>query len=195
MKTLQANLQKHGIGFQYFDTEEQAIAYLTANIQGETVAFGGSMTVKELGLYEALEKQNKVFWHWVTKTEDQRSIEAQTTVYITSANAIAETGELVNIDGTGNRVANSFYGPKKVYYICGENKVTPDLHSAINRARTVAAPLNAKRLNLATPCAADGKCHDCSSPSRICNVMSIVMGKTSKQEQCEVLIIGKKLGY
>ena len=195
MKELQKNLGKHGIDFTYFDTAQQAVDYLVQEIQGEKVAFGGSMTTKELGLYEALGKNNEVFWHWVTKTPEQKKIELEATVYITSANAIAKSGEIVNIDGTGNRVANAFYGPGKVYYICGSNKVTEDLHTAIHRASNIAAPLNAKRLGLSTPCAVDGVCHNCQSPQRICNVMTIVSGKTGKQEKCEVIVIGQKLGY
>ena len=124
-----------------------------------------------------------------------KKIESELTVYMLSANAIAATGEIVNIDGTGNRVANAIYGPQKVYYVCGENEVTPDLMSAIDRARNMAAPPNAKRLGLNTPCAIDGKCHNCASENRICNAMSIILARTTKQQKGEVFIIGEKLGY
>ena len=195
LKSLEKNLNLHKIGYKYFASSDEAKEYLKAELVGEKIAFGGSMTLKELGLYDILRENNEIFWHWETKTPEQRNIESGLTAYLLSANAISATGEIVNIDGTGNRVANAIYGPQKVYYVCGENKITPDLHSAIDRARNVAAPPNAKRLGLNTPCAIDGKCHNCASENRICNAMTIIMGKTSKQTKCEVIIIGEKLGY
>lgn len=195
LKTLEKNLNLHKIDYKYFDTSDEVKEYLRNKLNGEKIAFGGSMTLKELGLYDILRENNEVFWHWETKTPEQRKIESELTVYMLSANAIAATGEIVNIDGTGNRVANAIYGPQKVYYVIGENKITPDLMSAIDRARNMAAPPNAKRLGLNTPCAIDGKCHNCASENRICNAMSIIMGRTTKQQKCEVIIIGEKLGY
>ena len=195
LKTLEKNLNLHKIDYKYFDTSDEVKEYLRNEINGEKIAFGGSMTLKELGLYDILRENNEVFWHWETKTPEQRKIESELTVYMLSANAIAATGEIVNIDGTGNRVANAIYGPQKVYYVIGENKITPDLMSAIDRARNMSAPPNAKRLGLNTPCAIDGKCHNCASENRICNAMSIIMGRTTKQQKCEVIIIGEKLGY
>ena len=195
LKTLEKNLNLHKIDYKYFDTSDEVKEYLRNELNGEKIAFGGSMTLKELGLYDILKENNEVFWHWETKTPEQRKIESELTVYMLSANAIAATGEIVNIDGTGNRVANAIYGPQKVYYVIGENKITPDLMSAIDRARNMAAPPNAKRLGLNTPCAIDGKCHNCASENRICNAMSIIMGRTTKQQKCEVIIIGEKLGY
>ena len=195
LKTLEKNLNLHKIDYKYFDTSDEVKKYLRNELNGEKIAFGGSMTLKELGLYDILRENNEVFWHWETKTPEQRKIESELTVYMLSANAIAATGEIVNIDGTGNRVANAIYGPQKVYYVIGENKITPDLMSAIDRARNMAAPPNAKRLGLNTPCAIDGKCHNCASENRICNAMSIIMGRTTKQQKCEVIIIGEKLGY
>ena len=195
LKTLEKNLNLHKIDYKYFDTSDEVKEYLRSELNGEKIAFGGSMTLKELGLYDILRENNEVFWHWETKTPEQRKIESELTVYMLSANAIAATGEIVNIDGTGNRVANAIYGPQKVYYVIGENKITPDLMSAIDRARNMAAPPNAKRLGLNTPCAIDGRCHNCASENRICNAMSIIMGRTTKQQKCEVIIIGEKLGY
>ena len=195
LKTLEKNLNLHKIDYKYFDTSDEVKEYLRNKLNGEKIAFGGSMTLKELGLYDILRENNEVFWHWETKTPEQRKIESELTVYMLSANAIAATGEIVNIDGTGNRVANAIYGPQKVYYVIGENKITPDLMSAIDRARNMAAPPNAKRLGLNTPCAIDGKCHNCASENRICNAMSIIMGRTTKQQKCEVIIVGEKLGY
>ena len=124
-----------------------------------------------------------------------RAEAAAAPVYLSSVNGLAETGEIVNIDGTGNRVANAMYGCESVYYVVGVNKVAPDLHAAIERARQVAAPRNAQRLQTKTPCAVDGKCHDCRSEGRICNIMSIIMGKPNGVGHCKVLLVGETLGY
>ena len=106
-KALEANLKWRGIALKVFDTKEQAAAYLTASIKGKTVGFGGSMTLEEMGLYEKLKKENTVYWHWREEmTGDEAKAKAYLAdVYITSLNGVAETGELVNIDGSGNRVA------------------------------------------------------------------------------------------
>ncbi|MBP1556636.1 MAG: lactate utilization protein [Oscillospiraceae bacterium] len=186
------NLTDHGYSAKYFDTAAEAAAYLAASVKGEKVAFGGSMTAQDMGLYDLLGKENEVFWHWKNPADKDRFNEF--TTYITSANAIAETGEMVNIDGAGNRVASTLYGPKKVYFICGTNKITPDLTSAIERARTIAAPLNAKRLNRKTPCAVTGKCADCNCPDRICSAMVIYMRPMMAASLTEVIIVGEDMG-
>lgn len=193
-KTLQSLRSRH-IEADYFETAAQALEALCAEVQGKKVAFGGSVTLRDMGAFEALRKNNEVYWHWVERSDNQRQIECDAQVYMTSANGLAETGEIVNIDGTGNRVANAIYGFESVYYVVGINKIAPDLHAAIERARQVAAPRNAQRLQTQTPCAVDGKCHDCRSPGRICNVMSIVMGKPNGVQKCKVLLVGETLGY
>ena len=118
-------------------------------------------------------------------------------MYISSANGVAETGELVNIDGTGNRVAATLYGPEKVYFIVGINKLTPTLEAAIWRARNIASPLNAKRLGRKTPCALSEvmKCYDCQSPERICRGMTIHMGPMKGVGETIVVLIDEELGY
>ena len=193
-KTAQ-NLRERRIEAEVYSTAADALAALCGELHGKKIAFGGSVTLKEMGAFEALSKDNDVYWHWVERKPEQRQIECDAQVYILSANALAETGEIVNIDGTCNRVANSMYGYETVYIVAGCNKVAPDLHAAIERARQVAAPLNAKRLSAATPCAVDGKCHDCRSPARICNVMSIMMGKPGGVGRCKVLLVEQPLGY
>ena len=108
---------------------------------------------------------------------------------------MAETGEIINIDGTGNRVAAVSYGHKKVYIIVGKNKVEPDFEKALFRARNVAAPLNARRLARNTPCVKNElKCHDCKSPERICRTLSVFYTKPSGCEY-EVVLINEELGY
>jgi NAD-dependent dihydropyrimidine dehydrogenase PreA subunit len=147
-----------------------------------------------MGLYDLLAESNTVVWHWKMGPEARRRF-PEFTAFITSANALSETGELVNIDGTGNRLSASLFGPKKLYFVIGRNKLTPDLASAIHRARNVAAPINAKRLERKTPCVADGKCHDCASPERICKGLVVHMKPMTGAERTEVVLVDEDLGY
>ena len=180
-----------GFAFTYFPTAAEARAYLTDVCTGKSVSLGGSMTLQALGFPDAFRYGTAVHWHWVRKGEYFQKPD----IYLSSANALSETGEIVNIDGTGNRVSATLFGPKQCIFVCGVNKLCPDLASAVERARNVAAPLNAKRLGAKTPCAADGKCHDCKSPARICRAMAIHMGPPLGMEKCEVVLIGEALGY
>lgn len=117
------------------------------------------------------------------------------TIYISSVNGIAESGEIINIDGNGNRVSSLFYGHKKVYLVVGENKIAEDYDSALFRARNIAAPLNAKRIGAKTPCALNAdKCYDCKSPERICRGLSVLWGKPMTGE-FEIILIHENLGY
>ena len=171
---------------------------LCASIHGQTIGFGGCLTAEQMGLYERLGKDNEVYWHW--KDPDRIAAQenaAHAKVYILSANALAETGEIVNIDGNGNRLASMFYGHERVIFLVGVNKLTPDLPSAIERARNVASPLNARRLNRKTPCAQSDpmRCHDCASLERICSGMAILMQKMGSIRQMDVILIGEELGY
>ena len=189
-------LDKGGIVAKYFENKEKAVEALVSDITGKKVAFGGSMTLKEMGLYEALAGKNEVFWHWITPDADRKVHTNSAEVYMCSANGIAETGEIVNIDGHGNRVAGSFYAPQSSYFIVGINKIKPDLASAIDYARNVASPLNARRLKMKTPCAVNAdKCYDCNSPDRICRVASIIYQKPLAVKHMEVIVIGENLGY
>ena len=149
------------------------------------------MTLQEMGFPDAFSNSTAVHWHWVRKGEYFQKPD----IYLSSANALSENGEIVNIDGTGNRVSATLFGPKRCIFVCGINKLCPDLESAVERARHVAAPLNAKRLGVQTPCAVDGKCHDCKSPARICRAMTIHMGPPLGMERCEIVLIGEPLGY
>ena len=192
------NLKKLGYQAAYFDTKEAAAAHLAQTIRGSTVGFGGSVTAQQMGLYELLGKENTVYWHWADgdRAKAQENA-AAAEVYILSANALAETGEIVNIDGNGNRLSAMFYGHRRVVFVVGVNKLTPDLPSAIDRARNVASPLNARRLQRKTPCALSEpmRCHDCRSPERICSGMAILIEKMGSIPQMDVLLIGEELGY
>ena len=193
---LSENLSARGFLPKCFDNRAEAAAYLLENIQGKTVGIGGSRTVEALDIYDRLCENNTVRWHW--KDGPQVCGEASTSeVYLCSANGVSEKGEIVNIDNTGNRVAATLFGPKKVYIILGRNKIVPTLEDAIDRARNIASPLNARRLGKKTPCALSEPmmCHDCSSPDRICRGLSVLMERMSSIPCMEVLLINEPLGY
>lgn len=193
------NLKKLGYQVSVFDTKEQAADYLCGEIKDTTVGFGGSITLRDMGLYERLQETNKVAWH-MYPAEGQnkgelRMLARNTDVYLTSANGLAETGEIINIDGAGNRVSESIFGHKKVYFVIGKNKLAEDYDKALWRARNIAGPKNAQRLNRKTPCAAKGdRCYNCSSPDRICKVLSVFWGAPMGAD-CEVVLIKEDLGY
>ena len=126
------NLERHGFAVRVFQTGEEAVKAISQELSGKTIGFGGSVTLDTLGLFEALSRSNDVSWHW-RKTPDAREKSACAQVYFTSANAISETGEIVNIDGTGNRVASMLYGHEELYIVAGTNKLAPDLPSAMGR--------------------------------------------------------------
>ncbi len=191
------NLKIRGYHPRFFETKEEAANYLNEQIDGKKVAMGGSMTSQELGIYEILSKHNDVYWHWKEDPTLQRQKEAECEVYICGINAISQTGEFVNIDGKGNRITTSAYGDCKVYFLAGVNKITPDLNSAIDRAKNVASPKNAKRFHLNTPCAVSEieKCYDCRSEERICRMMMIYTWSSIIKNDTEVILIGEDLGY
>ena len=148
------NLEKRGYTVRVFSTGKEAADFLDAAIDGKSVGFGGSATLDALGVYERLGKHNETVWHWKWEDPAAARREAMTAdVYLTSVNALAETGELVNIDGAGNRVAATLFGHEKVYYVIGRNKLAATYHEAVWRARNVAAPQRARQLGKKTPCA------------------------------------------
>lgn len=193
MERLKLNLEKRGYAVSHFATAQEAADYLDSQIDGCTVGFGGSVSVQEMGLQPRLATHNDTFWHWDKGTLAQA---ASTDVYLSSVNGVAETGELINIDGTCNRVSSILYGHKQVYLVVGANKVAPDYDSALWRARNVAAPKNAQRLQKHTPCAAKGdRCYDCQSPERICRGLVVLWGIPESVERMEVVLVDQDLGY
>ncbi len=187
---LENNFTKRGFGFKLFDTKEQAVNYVVGECKGKSVGFGGSVTLDQLGVYEKL-KDNGIDAHWHWRNEP---IYMDGEIYLTSANGISKTGEVVNIDGTCNRVAATLYNTKRCIIVCGVNKLTIDLQSAIERARNISAPLNAKRLNKKVPCVITGKCEDCQSPERICKAMVVLMNPPTDMD-CEIVLVRENLGY
>lgn len=197
--TVEKNLQDKGYAVSIFATAKEACDYLDAVVDGKTVGFGGSMTLKEMGLYERLASHNTLYWHWQLGegegADSVRAQAAQVDVYFSSVNALVESGEIVNIDGVCNRIAAMVYGHEKVYLVAGANKLAADATKALDRARNVAAPLNAKRLGSATPCAKAGdRCYDCKSPARICRGLSMLWA-APMESQVEVVLIDEPLGY
>ena len=164
--------------------------------QGAVVTMGGGMSVKEIGLTAALKAGD---YRFIDRAEYKDPREAMllaydADVFLASANAITEDGMLVNIDGNANRVSAMAYGPKKLILIVGMNKVAKDLDAAINRARGTAAPINAQRFGLSTPCAQTGACADCKCPDTICCQMLITRYSRHKG-RIHVVLVGESLGY
>jgi len=195
---LREKLEKNGFTVSVFATGEEAAAYLNEQIDQRTVGMGGSMTIAELGLRESLSRHNVVFSHGFTPAPPAQvqQLAAGAEVYLLSANGIAgDTGEILNIDGTGNRVSSSLYGHRKVYLLAGRNKISPNFHSALQRVRNVVAPKNAQRLGRKTPCAAKGdRCYDCDSPERICRGLVVLYKKMGSMDM-EVVLVDQELGY
>jgi L-lactate utilization protein LutB len=167
---------------------------------GARVGVGGSVSVRELGIVDALrERGQTIYEDWgpqqaQPKEFDYRKAHLTCDVFLASSNAITSDGDLVNTDGVGNRVAAMIFGPQKVIVVAGHNKIVPDLDSAIQRIKNVAAPLNAKRLDLAVPCAKTGYCVDCSAPDSICRVTTIISRKPRRTD-ITVVLVCEQLGY
>lgn len=199
--TVIQNLQKRQIEGYYCPTCEEAVKLANDIVaSNSTVSFGGSMTLSECGMMDALTNRKDItlYDRNTAKTPEEvtdiyhKALSAD--YFFMSSNAISATGELVNIDGTGNRIAALIYGPKNVIILAGINKVTPDLASAMTRAKNTAAAPNAVRLNRETPCAATGVCHDCQSPDCIC-AQTVITRRSRDAGRIKVILIGENLGY
>ena len=191
------NLEARGFRVSVFATAAEAADYLDSAIDNTSVGFGGSVTLEQMGLYERLERHDRVNWHWRPTVDGADARQAAMTAehYITSVNGLAETGELINIDGTGNRVASTLYGHKKVWFVVGRNKLAPTYEEALWRARNIAAPKNAQRLKRKTPCAVKADhCYDCKSPERICRGL-VVLWEAIGSMEMEVVLVDEALGY
>ena len=193
-EVVKENLEKRGYTVKVFATGAEAAAYLNSEIDGKTVGIGGSGTVKNIGAYELLSQHNTVYWHWITEPNEARKNAMNTDVYLTSVNALAETGEMVNIDGAGNRVASTLFGHQKIYFLIGRNKLVKTYEDAVWRARNIAAPGRAKQMNRKTPCAVKAdRCYDCKSPERICRGM-VTLWEPMLGQSAEVILIDEDHG-
>jgi len=200
IKKTTASLKKNHYTVNFFEKSEEAAEYLDSSLDGQVIGFGDSATMIHMGMYQRLSTHNTVYDPNQGRNNDEflelakKCLTAD--IYLTSVNALSETGEMVNIDGTGNRIAGSLFGHRKVYFIIGTNKIEPDLDKAIWRARNIAAPKNAKKYDLSTPCVIKGdRCYDCASPKRICNAMVIYMKKMDDIDDVEIILINEKLGF
>ncbi|MDF2523412.1 MAG: hypothetical protein K0R31_1053 [Clostridiales bacterium] len=192
-------LNKRNFKATYFSSAQEAKeAALKLIEEGQSVGIGGSMTIKDMDIHnELINKGNDVYWHWLvepSKGDETRVKAFNADVYLASTNALTMDGELVNIDGTGNRVSSMFFGPKKVILICGSNKIVENFEAAIDRIKSTACPANARRLKLDTPCAVTGKCIDCSSKQRMCNV-TVKIDRPTHGREINIFIVGETLGY
>lgn len=199
-KSIEA-FKKHGFDAHFVATVEEARKLILEMVSGyETFGFGGSNTTRSLGIMEELVSMGKtVFDHWqkdLSKEDDLdiRLQQGRSECFLCSANAVSATGEVINVDGVGNRTNAMTFGPKKVIVVAGMNKVTPDLESALRRVSEIAAPMRAKSLEMDTPCAKTGVCNDCNVPQRICRVTTILHRKPMLTD-VSVVLINQSLGF
>lgn len=195
------NLNRRNMETFYCPTGEEAVKKVLELIEdGNSVTWGGSMTVRGLGIPDALRKRGTLEVldrDLATSPEEAKAMYLRafsTDVYLTSANAISEDGVIVNIDGNGNRVAAITWGPKKVIFIIGMNKVAQTVEAALSRARGTASPINAQRFDIKTPCQIDGMCHNCNSPESICSYVHFLRNSRNKGRHV-VVLVGEDLGY
>lgn len=190
------NLENRGFRVHRFASGAEAAEFLVQTLYGTSIGIGGSVTIDTLGVYDRLCGSNEVFWHWKNHAPETRERAGKAETYLCSANGVSENGEIVNIDGFGNRVAGTIYGPERVFLVVGRNKIAPDLNGAIDRARNIAAPLNARRLNRHTPCAVgEPRCHDCRSPEKVCGVMTVFFMPPTSIKEFHVILVDEDLGY
>lgn len=195
------NLNRRNMEAFYCPTGEEAVKKIFELIEdGSTVTWGGSMTVRDLGIPDALRSRGTL--EVLDRDTVESPEEVQKTylraftadVYLTSANAISEDGVIVNIDGNGNRVAAITWGPKKVIFVIGLNKVAQTVEAALARARSIASPINAQRFDIKTPCRLDGTCHNCNSADSICSYVHFLRNCRNKGRHT-VVLVGEDLGY
>ena len=164
-----------------------------------TVGFGGSITINEIGIKDELKRRgNKILDPFEPGVDKETSLKLRLDAnradyFLCSANAVTKNGLIINIDGSGNRVGSTIFGPGHVIFVIGVSKITPDLDSALYRAHKYAAVANAKRLNVKTPCAETGECSDCNSTERICCVTSI-FERAPKRMPTTIVLINEELG-
>lgn len=194
------NLARRNIEAFYCPTAQEAVEKVLEMIpQGSSITWGGSMSIRDIGIPAALAEAGKYEVYDRDKAPDRAAateiyLKAFTCdYYLSSANAITEDGVIVNIDGTGNRVAAITFGPRNVIFIIGMNKLTQDTDSALARARSLAAPVNTARFDIQTPCKLDGVCHNCLSDDCICNYIHYL--RHSPKGKHKVILVGESIGY
>lgn len=194
------HLERRNMAACYCQTAAEAVKKVSELIpDGSSVTWGGSVTIRDMGIPAALHARAtlNVMDRDMAKTRDEaqeiyrRAFTAD--YYLSSANAISEDGVIVNIDGTGNRVAAITFGPKHVIFIVSLNKVAQTVEAALARARSTASPINAARFDIKTPCQKDGVCHNCNSPESICNYVHFLRNSPGRRHT--VILVGEDYGY
>ena len=194
------NLARRNIEAFYCPTSREAVDKLLEMIpQGSSVTWGGSMSIRDIGIPAALADAGKYEVYDRDKAPDRAAATEiylkafSCDYYLSSANAITEDGVIVNIDGTGNRVAAITFGPRNVIFVIGINKLTQNVDAALARARSLAAPVNTARFDIQTPCKLDGVCHNCLSDDCICNYIHYL--RHSPKGKHKVILVGESIGY
>ena len=195
------NLEQRGYKTHYFATKEEAVDWLSQQTPpGEQAAFGGSVTLSQLDLATRLTQNGvKVIDYRNEDYSPDELYEKERSVfsahsYFSSANALTEQGLILNVDGRGNRVAATAYGPKHIYFVVGRNKITADINAAIKRLEEVAAPLNCRRLHIPAPCNKSGRCHHCASSTSICRAW-LTLQHAPLGSDYHVALIDEDLGF
>jgi hypothetical protein len=195
------NLEKRGFGAHCFETKEEAATWLAQQVPaGEDVAFGGSVTLAQIDLAAHLQQHGvQVIDYRNPDYSETELYEKQRSVfsvhsYFSSANALTEQGIILNVDGTGNRLAATLYGPKNVFFVLGRNKLAANMDAAVKRVEDIAAPLNCQRLNYHTPCYEKGQCQHCGANTSICRAW-LALQYAPKGAMYHVVLINEDLGY
>jgi len=179
---------------EFVEDADTAVKTVLALIPPEAkVGMGGSMTIRQIGLRDKLTKRGNIqlFRPGQVPPEDFRRLPSD--IFLTSSNAVTLDGKLVNIDATGNRVASMIFGPKKVILVIGQNKIVRNVDEAIKRIKYVIAPYHGMTMGIQAPCAVNGKCSDCKSPGRICNITTIIE-KKPRMTEFAIVLVGQDLG-
>ena len=194
-----ANLNRRRFLAKRFATADEAKAEMLSIIGTGSVGIGGSNSVNGTGIYETLLAQgNRVCCHTFVPKEEKdamRRAAMETDVYLCSANAVTKDGIIVNIDGTGNRVAATIFGPETVIMLVGVNKLVESVEEGIARTKRDCCPKNARRIGVATPCAATGECRDCTGAARMCNVTILHEYPTRHTQRFYVFLVDEALGW
>ena len=199
-RILVKNLQSRHFEAYYCDNKEEALKKALELIpEGSTVGWGGAHSAEQIGLMEALHAGNySPIDRSLAKSPEEREQMMRdclfSDVFLTGANGLSLDGQMVNIDGTGNRVAAIIYGPRTVLVIAGMNKVEDTLEDAIHRARTVAAPMNNQRFNNDNPCSATGTCGNCKNEKCICNQI-VITRNCRPAGRIKFILVGEELGF
>lgn len=199
-KTIIENLKKRNMEGYFFENSADCVKAIIDSIpQGSVISWGGSETIKETGLMDAVQNGSYELIDRASakNPEEARQLYARTVLadyYLMSSNALTIGGELINIDGNGNRVSCLIQGPSHVIIVVGMNKIVTDVESGVARVRNMASPANAIRLDRKLPCAATGHCHDCLAPECFCNQI-VVTRRSGHTGRIKVYLVAEDLGY